>query len=1566
MADSRTFVLVGNFTDNISPALEKINSSLNSLKRNLGGFSARKGGFDDLTKSMGKVISAHKVLNEEVRTLQSSLRSSISVLKEYRSEMGKAARANYAISKSGSSAAQKEAKFWQDAAASARNYKRELSGIRTPRTPTSYLTPRSSAPTPFAGGGSPPSGRPPRGGFGAAVAGSVAGNQLADLMTNAIVQGFNLGVSIMQKPFEAFASALKERIDDEQSDIKAAGGMFSIARRQKDPFVRTMDEAMEFTQLNNRRLAELAAALPGNTQQYIEVSKRISDSISRIVAGDKEGAIALANEFRRQRGAEELRGTGRAAVQGSITELLGEMTKKTVLAGLGGGGGGPGGVAGAYGLPQLTERMLTQQEVTMGQFQRYAAIFRDPLIMDALERFIPKINETAAGTVDRYKVMSRFFDEVLPPEMIRKFERSTAGIMEAFNTAIGGPETGFFGLGRKMKGLGVVMDDYGRYIRVLEDGTRQVVTNIKDATAADLSVFDMLRDIFANISIVLYPIISNLTMVFDPLKKIGEVLTEARHLTGQFLMSFEQYKKGLQDYVNSLPKERQGEFNKIGVDLRASLAAVNNLFAEFGVISEADFVKTAKTLKQDTFDVGAMMQGMIDKFLSSKIATQIGEFLGRLIGTVLTQVANVTKYVAGTVEAGGLAGGFSKGFKEAGGFQAIQDVFVSIVKLFFKAILTAITEMPLLTAGVAAFALLPMVIGAAISTMVERALGSTTLIDKIRQFIATETLSVSKPQITPSTKPTTFTSAPKSAAFRPLPATRIVSPLAPQVALGEYKGVGGVTSAGKAPSIPGSKISSDLRGMFQPAAAKGFGATMFEVGKGLKSVGPNFLSSFKGITGKLLVFGAVLTSIISLFQGKDLATSLADGAGPMIGAALGGAIGTALVPVLGPLGPMLGSLVGGWIGSLKPVTDFLAGAFTALGEGFMSIMGGLGESFGTIGLYISDLASIFTSLFPQAKGLTEGFSMFRAAIFLVNVALFPITATIDLVNVSLQVLRLAFLATVKTLAQIPGIGKLFGDKEELERRFDEAKERLDRTLKANSERYSWEKFSGKVNADQRAAAAAQKLADSAEKAASNLKPLSAKEAIAQGKASGLKPTASDMAWYQEQLRKARTPSTSSATVTPPTAPTTTAPSVAPSTTAALNRVAASANTLSSSAHRAAASVNTLSDSTAKVGAVNSQLSSTIVSSGTKIVASNNLVSSNSNRLATTLTEGTKKTQASLTQQVATYTRISSSWEKSNVSSQTRLSASASGLAAAINNAASKLRSASAGIGSFSSNPGATGNEGVRAAGKWDGKDRKPVPLQQAIEQEKKHMPSGAHLVIANSSETIIPADKREAVLPANKGLNLDGMAAGFGKFQGALNGLANMAEEFGGMGGAQGNLASAHALAKRFGLILTSYKRSGPASASYHNVGRAMDFSNGTGPTPQMLAYARMMAARYGRSLTELIYTPLGFGIKHGKKVAPYAASSHYNHVHVAYGMGAGNPAFFTSSAAADKWEMAMARREPIVSSVRAKASEVGGSYEITNNFTIVQQPGQDADSLASLVIMKLSMAVDQLRNHTA
>ena len=227
----------------------------------------------------------------------------------------------------------------------------------------------------------------------------------------------------MVKPFQMFAGALQERVQDELSDISAAGGLSSIAKRQKDnPLVKSFQDAMDLTQVTNTYMATIADALPGNTQQYIEVGKRMSDTAARMIAADPAKAIAYAQELAAKEGAGRVISNQKEA----YTQIVGNMATQGVLAGLGDGGAGARGVMGAYGLPQLMERMYNEDEVTMGQFQRYAAIFRDPKIMDALERFIPKINATMKGTVDRARVFDKFFEEVLPPEMIRAFERSSA------------------------------------------------------------------------------------------------------------------------------------------------------------------------------------------------------------------------------------------------------------------------------------------------------------------------------------------------------------------------------------------------------------------------------------------------------------------------------------------------------------------------------------------------------------------------------------------------------------------------------------------------------------------------------------------------------------------------------------------------------------------------------------------------------------------------------------------------------------------------------------------------------------------------------------------------------------------------------------------------------------------------------------------------------------------------------------------------------------------------------------------------------------------------------------
>jgi SLT domain-containing protein len=101
--------------------------------------------------------------------------------------------------------------------------------------------------------------------------------------------------------------------------------------------------------------------------------------------------------------------------------------------------------------------------------------------------------------------------------------------------------------------------------------------------------------------------------------------------------------------------------------------------------------------------------------------------------------------------------------------------------------------------------------------------------------------------------------------------------------------------------------------------------------------------------------------------------------------------------------------------------------------------------------------------------------------------------------------------------------------------------------------------------------------------------------------------------------------------------------------------------------------------------------------------------------------------------------------------------------------------------------------------------------------------------------------------------------------------------------GADPDLAGYARLSGRFGLRVSSGLRPGSITSSgnrsHHGTGDALDLA---GAPAAMLRFARHIASRFGRRLEELIYTPLGWSIKNGRRVPAYAQADHYDHVHIA------------------------------------------------------------------------------------
>lgn len=115
--------------------------------------------------------------------------------------------------------------------------------------------------------------------------------------------------------------------------------------------------------------------------------------------------------------------------------------------------------------------------------------------------------------------------------------------------------------------------------------------------------------------------------------------------------------------------------------------------------------------------------------------------------------------------------------------------------------------------------------------------------------------------------------------------------------------------------------------------------------------------------------------------------------------------------------------------------------------------------------------------------------------------------------------------------------------------------------------------------------------------------------------------------------------------------------------------------------------------------------------------------------------------------------------------------------------------------------------------------------------------------------------------------------------------------------GASRSLGYAQAVARRFGLTMTSFRRGGARTAgsgmvSLHALGRAMDFSNSSGPTPQMMGFFNAM---HPLKPTELLYSPAGS--RQWRRSGRMADTSgvtkrmHYNHVHVGFARGGIIPA---------------------------------------------------------------------------
>jgi murein DD-endopeptidase MepM/ murein hydrolase activator NlpD len=1167
MSNEREIRLVGSFKDDITPKLQRLNKQIAATVRQFERLQKR---LRPIAKEMGVLAMASERIGNSLRAQRTGFESNIRAMRAYRSEMGRTVAAQQRLTSRTALPQITAAPRVRPSGGTKGGFAGGGGGGGGSAYvhPTQRMSRGGVASTYAPSAQRMPSGGGERGGVGiadgaaGAAFGITLGNQIGSIMTNAVMTGFHKGVELMQKPFKFLAHEFRHAMQEEMADITAAGAMFALDKAGKTGMFKDFEDARMAQEMLDQRLAQSAGRLPGETLQYVQQARQLQDTIMQAMGKDKEGFIKHAEKL----------GAVPGDMRDAFATVLAQFTERAVLLGMGGGGGRAGGM----GVPQLLEQMVGQEAVRVESMGRtYSALRTNPLLKAALERNEAAINATTVGTIERINAIQKALDEALPQEVITAMTMTMNGIAEGFRSSIFDIAAGWFGVRRMMKGVSAA--------------TYKMNGEIKQATDSTLSLFDVLRDTIGFFVVPLLELTSILPEIYEPFEGLVNTLVPLRAIGARFTFTFNQFAA---DYEAFAKEAFPDDFDKQTAFLknrgpRAALRSIAALLEDFDPGFSADEV-SRELLKVDA-DFGKVAKDMITSLLDSGFMEMVGETMGNFVSELLTVMANLVTGATDFATTSRFAKGFSKGLQgrldEAGNklgmgaFEAVRKIFEGVFRIMGKLLLTVITELPMETmlfVGItavlpAALAALGTKIGVTLSAVLGKAGGMIqaslmgTKVAASGAGAATTAavtggtahaaltgkvapLAKAAPTQTFGTKALTSLSsawAQFTAGIKPLfqgikgafqGLIKGIKALVAMLQMGDFRSVltmilsplkslGGALKAFSGGGMAGLKALSAMLQMGDFKSVMQMLISPLKIfSQGFKGFGQLLSNGAKGL-GK---FGGAITAIVAAFNifsgllsGKDIWESLGQAAGPVIGTL----IGTAL---LGPIG----GVIGGFIGSLEPVTSFFEGVFVGLGDA----LGPIGESLAEIGhtlwLNLSEMWGVVTNIIPGLKGLGGEFDALRVGITTIKILLFPLTATLDLINVALQGLRIGFLYLQKWIAGIPGIGRLAGDQAEIESELDGVNGKFKESFDRHKQWYTTE-----IEASAQATAALKDVAGSASQAAGDLKEYQqkTKELIAQGKASGLTPTAADMAEYNRRIAAAG-PATRPITPPPAAAP----------------------------------------------------------------------------------------------------------------------------------------------------------------------------------------------------------------------------------------------------------------------------------------------------------------------------------------------------------------------------------------------------------------------------------------------
>lgn len=906
MAD-REIRLVGSFRDDITPKLRKLNLSIDQVTKS---FSKMQAKLRPITRDMGTLAMASERVANAKKAQRSAMESSIRTMQQYRREAGALNRANRSITtglntqRNSVASSVRAMNQYRTAVGKVIASQKRLKPTVLPPATALPRQPRGYLPQHIAPGGGGAGG-----GLEAGVFGVTLGNTLSSFMTNAILRGFRLGVGLMQKPFQYFGRAMAERINDEMSDIQSAGGMFALDQKNAEGqrLFKGFADARSMQERLNRSLAQSAAALPGATNDYVRAARGLTDTVMMAFGKNQQAFKGFAEQLGAREGATS---------EEAITKVLQRFTEQTVLLGRGSRGGMP--------LTMLMEQLVTRERVNVQAMRmRYVQLRDNPLLASMLEEAQGEINASVAGSAERFAAVMKALDRALPQEVINAMRMSASGLQESIRSAFMDPDTGLFGLGRELDVAVAKTNDFGQFV----DAQGNVVSDASKAVKENTTLFKILRDTLGGFLTPLAELASFLPALFDPLKEVAASFVELREVSMTFLTNFTKYTNFFKD----------AKFEDAGA--RGALAAINKLLNSLGMIDRGEALANAKFLEKEGSNLSGIAQRLLKQLFSSDLMRQIGGALGRAIGSVLSSITAVLGGANDMANAGPFAKGFKDGFTAAGGQKAIVTIFKSIFGLIGRGILEIFKAAPLETSIAAGLALFGPSIAASVGTsivsaipnLMSRALGGAPV------------------------KGPKLPVGPGRIKGRPQVLARQAAQKAPGAGRMAYAAQ--EFRAGKALGGVRGGVGAAVRSLTEPFKVGGKVATTF-VGK----MG-NVVKGLGKFGGALLIFGGLFDFISALFTGKDLGQSLGAAAGPILGTLIGGAL-------LGPLG----AFIGGWIGSMEAVT-------TPLGDAFSAVIGTLSTVTDFLGTILGDAIGLLSGLISLIPGVSDGFNVLHFAIF---------------------------------------------------------------------------------------------------------------------------------------------------------------------------------------------------------------------------------------------------------------------------------------------------------------------------------------------------------------------------------------------------------------------------------------------------------------------------------------------------------------------------------------------------------------------------------------------------------